>query len=198
MNCQFLQPLIGPMSSTVVTRQDCGLSLASGKLPIAFNGRDENAPALFQDNLRCHGWRRLNFHLQIDSIPNAPFKCPSYHESRTHKQKAIRIPSYRDTTKKRLVTYSSIHRAMKARILRRNGDVWSKLKMSSARTSGPHVLIHVRSPFREDRGICNRGSSWGARIALRTLRGCWCNKLSNQPYGSVFRNSASAKSSTCL
>jgi hypothetical protein len=54
MICQFLQRLIGAMACAVVTKQNCGLSLAFGKLPIAFNGRDENAPDIAQENFRCH------------------------------------------------------------------------------------------------------------------------------------------------
>jgi hypothetical protein len=79
------------MAGTIVTQQNGRLSLASRKLPIAFNSRDENAPNIFQENFRCHVWRGPDFHSQIDSITNPPFKYAQCHRARAHNQRAIGI-----------------------------------------------------------------------------------------------------------
>jgi hypothetical protein len=91
MNRRFLQRLIGAMASAVVAKQNCGLSLASGEFPIARKLRDEDGPDLLQENFLCHRWRRLNFHSQIDSLSNRPFKDTQCHRSRTDEQRAVCI-----------------------------------------------------------------------------------------------------------
>jgi hypothetical protein len=102
INRQVLQGIIGAMASPVVVKQNCALSLASAKFPIALNCRDEHGPDILQEMFLCHSRERYSM------LPQ------SHTRTRT-----VCITWWRGTTEKLLVTDSSVHGIIEARLVRR-------------------------------------------------------------------------------